>query len=60
MGLLAVNVCIILIYRRNLNKEMKDEMAVNVTSAVNQYVALSQIPELNQTRTSASAESQEK
>lgn len=41
MALLAVNVCIILIYRKNLNKEIKDEMTVNVTSAVNQYVALS-------------------
>jgi hypothetical protein len=39
--LVLVNVAMILIYRRCSNKEMKDDMQLQVNSAVSQYFALS-------------------
>lgn len=45
--LVACNVVVIAVYRNLLNKELEDEMTIQVSSAVSQYVALSQIPELN-------------
>ena len=45
--LISVNVIIILAYRRYLNNEMQRDMKLQVSSAVSQYVALSQIPELD-------------
>lgn len=45
--LVACNVVVIAVYRHLLNKELEDEMTIQVSSAVSQYVALSQIPELN-------------
>jgi hypothetical protein len=46
LGLIVVNVVLIFCYRRYLNKELKNEMNVQVSSAVSQYIALSNIPEL--------------
>ena len=46
LGLVVVNVVLIICYRRYLNKELKNEMNVQVSSAVSQYIALSNIPEL--------------
>lgn len=45
--LVACNVVVIAVYRHFLSKELEDEMTIQVSSAVSQYVALSQIPELN-------------
>ena len=45
--LVACNVVVIAVYRNLLNRELEDEMSIQVSSAVSQYVALSQIPELN-------------
>lgn len=44
--LFVVNIVIIFAYRRYLNKELDKDMKVQVQSAVSQYVALSQVPEL--------------
>jgi len=46
MGLFIVNLIIIFAYRKYLNKELDKDMKIQVTSAVSQYVALSQVPEL--------------
>ncbi len=45
--LVGINICIIFFYRKYLQREMNSDMTTQVTSAVNQYVALSKIPELN-------------
>jgi hypothetical protein len=46
MGILALlvvaNIILILAYRKCLQKEIKDDMKIQVSSAVSQYVALSQ------------------
>lgn len=39
--LVMVNIVMILIYRRCTNREMKDDMQLQVNSAVSQYFALS-------------------
>ncbi len=39
--LIAVNVVLILLYRRCANRELKDDMSMQVNSAVSQYFALS-------------------
>lgn len=44
--LFVVNLIIIFAYRSYLNKELDKDMKVQVSSAVSQYVALSQVPEL--------------
>jgi hypothetical protein len=44
LTLIIVNCIIIAIYRKYLQDEMQQEMKVTVTSAVSQYVALSNIP----------------
>lgn len=44
--LVCINVIIIFFYRQYLQRELNQDMTVQVTSAVNQYVALSKIPEL--------------
>lgn len=46
MGLFIVNLIIIFAYRKYLNKELDKDMKIQVSSAVSQYVALSQVPEL--------------
>ena len=46
-GLLVVNLIIVIAYRAYLNKEIKQEMKMQVSSAVSQYIALSQFKELN-------------
>ena len=46
LGLVLINVIIILAYRKYLQRELDADMKVGVQSAVSQYVALSQIPEL--------------
>jgi hypothetical protein len=48
--LVVVNGVIICLYRRYLQNEMERDLKMQVQSAVSQYVALSQIPELNQER----------
>jgi len=57
VGLLLTNVIIILVYRRVLNTELEKDMEVQVSSSISQYVALSQIPELNAPDTSKATES---
>lgn len=44
--LFVVNLVIIFAYRSYLNKELDKDMKIQVSSAVSQYVALSQVPEL--------------
>ena len=44
--LFVVNLIIIFAYRSYLNKELDKDMKIQVSSAVSQYVALSQVPEL--------------
>uniref|UniRef100_A0A7S3MUI4 Vacuolar sorting receptor thioredoxin-like domain-containing protein n=1 Tax=Strombidium inclinatum TaxID=197538 RepID=A0A7S3MUI4_9SPIT len=44
--MIVVNGLLIVLYRRCLKQEMEDDMKVQVNSAVSQYVALSQIKEL--------------
>jgi hypothetical protein len=39
--LVVVNLILIILYRRCTNKEMKDDMQLQVNSAVSQYFALS-------------------
>jgi hypothetical protein len=46
--LVTLNVCLALAYKRFLQQELKSDMKIQVSSAVSQYVALSQIPELNE------------
>ena len=48
--LVTINVILALAYRKFLQRELKQDMKVQVSSAVSQYVALSQIPELNETK----------
>jgi hypothetical protein len=55
IGLVIVNVIIILCYRKYLQKELDQDMKMGVQSAVSQYVALSQVPELKNI-TSATSE----
>jgi len=40
--LVAVNVILILAYRRCVKKEMEDNMGFKVSSAVSQYISLAQ------------------
>ena len=51
--LVSVNIIIIFAYRHFLNKEMEKDMKMQVSSAVSQYVALSNIPELESINDSA-------
>jgi hypothetical protein len=44
--LVVVNIILVLAYRKCLQKEIQDDMKIQVSSAVSQYVALSQIKEL--------------
>ena len=46
VGLVVTGCVIMLIYRRCMKTEMQEEMKVQVSSAVSQYIALSQITEL--------------
>jgi hypothetical protein len=46
--LVFINLILIFVYRATLNDEIKKDMKVKVSSAVSQYIALSQIPELNE------------
>ena len=39
--LIIINICIILVYRQYLQKELDSEMKTQVSSAVSQYIALS-------------------
>ena len=57
-GLVFVNILLVLAYRKYLQKEIKEDMKIQVSSAVSQYVALSQISELNNPpqKTSASTD----
>ena len=48
--LVTLNVCLALAYKRFLQQELKADMKIQVSSAVSQYVALSQIPELNEAK----------
>lgn len=48
--LVTLNVILAIAYRQFLQRELKQDMKVQVSSAVSQYVALSQIPELNETK----------
>lgn len=54
--LFVVNLVIIFAYRSYLNKELDKDMKIQVSSAVSQYVALSQVPELQKTEPSTSNE----
>ena len=49
--LIAVNVILILAYRRCVKKEMEDNMGFKVSSAVSQYISLAQ-----QNRTNSSTD----
>lgn len=46
--LVFINLILICVYRSTLNSEIKKDMKVKVSSAVSQYIALSQMPELNE------------
>ena len=46
IALILINALIILAYRKYLQKEMETDMKIQVSSAVSQYIALNQIPEL--------------
>lgn len=48
VALVLINIIIILAYRKYLQSELDNDMKIQVSSAVSQYVALSQIPELNE------------
>jgi hypothetical protein len=48
--LVTINVILAIAYKKFLQQELKRDMKVQVSSAVSQYVALSQIPELNETK----------
>uniref|UniRef100_A0A7S3CSQ3 Vacuolar sorting receptor thioredoxin-like domain-containing protein n=1 Tax=Strombidium rassoulzadegani TaxID=1082188 RepID=A0A7S3CSQ3_9SPIT len=54
VGLVLTNSLIILVYRKYLQREMEKDMKIQVSSAVSQYIALSQIPELNEASQSQS------
>ena len=41
--LIVINVCIITLYRRFLDKELEKELQMQVSSSVSQYIALSQL-----------------
>lgn len=47
----VVSIVVILIYRQWLQNELEKDMQIQVSSAVSQYIALSKIPELNNTST---------
>ena len=55
--LFVVNLVIIFAYRSYLNKELDKDMKIQVSSAVSQYVALSQVPELQNQGNSVAAAS---
>lgn len=46
-GVVFLNLVLFIIYRNHLNKELNQEMKMQVSSEVSKYVALSQIKELN-------------
>ena len=48
--LVTINIILALAYKTFLQQELKKDMKIQVSSAVSQYVALSQIPELNETK----------
>lgn len=45
--ILMINFVLFLIYKQYLNKELDQELKIQVSSEVSRYVALSQISELN-------------
>lgn len=44
--LILINLSVIIVYRKWLNRELEKDMKLQVSSAVSQYVALSKIPTL--------------
>jgi len=54
--LVLANFFLVLVYRNYLQKEIKNDMKIQVSSAVSQYVALSQIKELETDKTLDSIE----
>lgn len=47
VALVVANIILVLAYRKCLQKEINDDMKIQVSSAVSQYVALSQIKDLD-------------